>query len=100
MKFSLCLIVLGLIATVHTESEVVAEQGEFSDSKYFTNVLDNIQGALIDTVMGGEDLKVMISKLEALVDESSSFFLAESVAEYAVNKDAYSNSWTHDNIED
>ena len=95
MKFSLCILVLGIIATVHADSEEEAEQGEFSDSKYFTNVLDNIQGAIIDTVMGGKDLKIMMSKLEALVDESTNFFLAESYAEYAVNKDAYANAWTH-----
>ena len=98
MKFSHCLIVLGLTATVLSDDSG-EETPFFSSISYFTNVLNSIQGALEDIFIGGENLKIMESKLEGMVDASSYFFRAESVSEYAMSSKPYTNAWKHDNKE-
>ena len=107
MKFRFCLIILGLVATVHTSSgspidpnddrDADEEPKFFSSVHYFSNVLNNIQGALEDIFIGGENLKIMEEKLQNMVNESGAFFKAESVAEYAVDAKPYNNAWKHDN---
>ena len=107
MKFKFCLIILGLIATIHTswaspidpnEDRDGDEEPKFSSVHYFSNVLNNIQGALEDIFIGGENLKIMEEKLQNMVNESGAFFKAESVAEYAMDAKPYNNAWKHDNI--
>ena len=106
MKFKLCLIILSFIATIHTSSASPIDQNDdrdaeeepkFSSSHYFSNVLNNIQGALEDIFIGGQNLKIMEEKLQNMVNESGAFFKAESVAEFAVDAKPYNNAWKHEN---
>jgi len=60
---------------------------------YFQNKLNQIQGAIDDTVRAGMDLETMEARLQDIVNLSSYFYLTESATEYAVDKDAYKNSW-------
>ena len=91
MKLSVCLIALSLVAAVHS-----APEGKYSTSRYFENKLDDVQGAITDILIGGENLKIMEGKLQALVDDSQKIYDAEIVAEDAVDKNAYDNAWKHD----
>jgi len=62
-------------------------------SNYFKAKLEQIQGAIDDSITAGMDLEVMEERLQDIVNLSSYFFRTESVTEYAVNKDAYANDW-------
>ena len=84
-------LILGTLALVFSAS--ISEGGKFSDSKYFDNKLDEIQGAIDDTVKAGLDLKVMEGSLQSIVAASSYFFRTESATEYAVDADPYINGW-------
>ena len=74
-------------------------EGKYSESKYFENkelskgTLDEIQGALWDIRLANLDLKIMETKLKAIVDSSSYFFNTENELEKAVGTDAYENGW-------
>ena len=65
-------------------------EGKYSESKYFENkelskgTLDEIQGALWDIRLANLDLKIMETKLKAIVDSSSYFFNTENELEKAV----------------
>ena len=66
---------------------------------YFTNKLNSIQGALMDSIKAGKDLELMETSLQNIVDASSYFFRTESATEYAVEaEDAYENAWINDGI--
>merc|ERR1711963_684851 len=78
------------VATVHADLKVPAD-----GPKYFDNALDEIQGALQDTIRAGLDLETMESRLQSVADASSFFFRAESAVEYAVASDAYKNLWNN-----
>ena len=91
MKLSVCLIAFSLVAAVNS-----APEGKYSTSRYFENKLDDVQGAITDILIGGENLKIMEGKLQALVDDSQKIYDAEIVAEDAVDKNAYDNAWKHD----
>ena len=73
--------------------------GKYSESKYFENkdlskgTLDEIQGALWDISLAKLDLKIMETRLQAIVDSSSYFFNTENEVEKAVDTDAYENGW-------
>ena len=84
-------LILGTLALVFSAS--ISEGGKFSDSKYFDNKLDEIQGAIDDTVKAGMDLKIMEGRLQNIVDASSYFFRTESATEYAVDAEPYINGW-------
>ena len=84
-------VILGTLALVSSAS--ISEGGRFSDSKYFDNKLDEIQGAIDDTVKAGMDLKIMEGRLQNIVDASSYFFRTESATEYAVDAEPYINGW-------
>ena len=84
-------VILGTLALVSSAS--ISEGGRFSDSKYFDNKLDEIQGAIDDTVKAGMDLKIMEGRLQNIVDASSYFFRTESATEYAVDAENYINGW-------
>ena len=79
-----------LVASVHADLKVPAD-----GPKYFDNALDEIQGALQDTIRAGLDLETMESRLQSVVDASSFFFRSESAVEYAVASDAYKNLWNN-----
>ena len=74
-------------------------EGKYSESKYFENkelskgTLDEIQGALWDIGLANLDLKIMETRLQAIVDSSSYFFNTENEVEKAVDTDAYENGW-------
>ena len=93
MKFA-----LGLLALVFTASTEANPQGTFSDVKYFENGLDEIQGAILDTIAAGEDLKLVETRLQNIVDASSFFYRAESAIEYAVDASGYTNGWSSDSF--
>ena len=84
-------LILGTLALVFSAS--ISEGGKFSESKYFDNKLDSIQGAIDDTIKAGLDLKLMEGSLENIVAASSYFFRTESATEYAVDAEAYINGW-------
>ena len=84
-------LILTTLALVFSAS--ISEGGKFSDSKYFDNKLDSIQGAIDDTIKAGLDLKLMEGSLENIVAASSYFFRTESATEYAVDAEAYINGW-------
>ena len=84
-------LIIGTLALVFSAS--ISEGGRFSDSKYFDNKLDEIQGAIDDTVKAGMDLKIMEGRLQNIVDASSYFFRTESATEYAVDAEPYINGW-------
>jgi len=84
-------LIIGTLALVFSAS--ISEGGRFSDSKYFDNKLDEIQGAIDDTVKAGLDLRVMEGSLQRIVAASSYFFRTESATEYAVDAENYINGW-------
>ena len=84
-------LIIGALALVFSAS--ISEGGRFSDSKYFDNKLDEIQGAIDDTVKAGLDLRVMEGSLQRIVAASSYFFRTESATEYAVDAENYINGW-------
>ena len=66
---------------------------------YFTNKLNSIQGALMDSIKAGKDLERMETSLKNIVDASSYFFRTESVTEYTVEaENAYENAWKNDGV--
>jgi len=79
---------------VAINGELIIPPGTYSSTKYFDNVLDEVQGAMIDIVAAKSDLLVMEEKLEAITDESLMIFRTESIMEYTVDSDAYENGWT------
>ena len=64
----------------------------FSSVALFTDTLNEIQGALEDTINAGADLELMETSLHNIVDSSSYFYRTESITEYAVG--GLSNSWS------
>merc|ERR1712223_766487 len=96
MKFALCIAALALMATI--EAAPASTGGtygtpDFPASFYFEANLDSIQGALQDISKAGEDLGVMETKLEALVDGSAKVYAAETALETAVDSAAYANAF-------
>ena len=91
MRFALCVVVLALCATIRARPE--GDYGTEGDGRYFENNLDGLQGALEDISKAGEDLKILETKLEGLIDGSALIYKAESVLENSVGKDVYINAW-------
>ena len=91
MRFPFFVVVLALSATIQAKPE--GDYGTEGDGRFFENNLDGLQGALEDISKAGEDLVVLETKLEALVDGSALIYKAESVLENSVSKDAYINAW-------
>merc|ERR1712113_1085588 len=96
MKFALCIPALAFMATI--EAAPASTGGtygtpDFPASFYFEANLDSTQGALQDISKAGEDLGVMETKLEALVDGSAQIYSAETALETAVDSAAYANAF-------
>merc|ERR1719511_616057 len=92
MKFAFCIAALALMATIE------AAPGDYGTpdseaSYYFEANLDSIQGALQDISKAGEDLGVMETKMEALVDGSAQIYAAETALVTAVDSAAYTNAF-------
>ena len=95
MKFTLCIIALTIMVSVEALPAPASTPIVLPDNavEFFDNKLKSVQGAIYDTLRAGKDLQDMEGKLQDIVNQSSYFFLTESATEYAVNKDAYENSW-------
>ena len=93
MRFIFCVVALTLGATVTGRPGGTGDYGLEGNGRYFENNLDNLQGALEDISKAGEDLEIIETKLEAIVDGSALVFKAESVLENAVAKTVYTNAW-------
>ena len=93
MRFLFCVVALTLGATVKARPGGTGDYGLEGNGRYFENNLDNLQGALEDISKAGEDLEIIETKLEAIVDGSALVFKAESVLENAVAKTVYTNAW-------
>ena len=93
MRFVFCVVVLTLGAAVKARPGGEGEYGLEGNGRYFENNLDSLQGALEDISKAGEDLEIIETKLEAIVDGSALVYKAESVLENAVGKTVYTNAW-------
>ena len=91
MRFPFFFVALALSATIQARAE--GDYGTDGKGRYFENDLDGLQGALEDISKAGEDLKILETKLEGLVDGSALIYKAESVLENSVGKDVYINAW-------
>ena len=97
MKFAFCIAALALMAMIEAAqwNGDFGKQGEgdLSATYYFGSNLDSIQGALQDISKAGEDLGVLETKMEALVDGSAQIYAAETALETAVDSAAYTNAF-------
>ena len=91
MRFAIFVVAFALSATIQARPE--GDYGTEGNGRYFENNLDSLQGALEDISKAGENLVVLETKLEALVDGSALIYKAESVLENSVSKDVYINAW-------
>jgi len=91
MRFAFCVVALALCAKIQARPD--GDYGTEGDGRYFENNLDGLQGALVDISKAGEDLKILETKLEGLVDGSGLIYKAESELENSVGKDVYNNAW-------
>merc|ERR1712122_197652 len=96
-KFAFCIAALALMAMIEAAqwNGDFGKQGEgdLSATYYFGSNLDSIQGALQDISKAGEDLGVLETKMEALVDGSAQIYAAETALETAVDSAAYINAF-------
>ena len=93
MKFALCIAALAFMATIEAAPAGTYGTPDFPASYYFEANLDSVQGALEDISKAGEDLGVMETKLEALVDGSAQIYAAETALETATDSTAYANAF-------
>ena len=91
MKFVALYVSVCILVAIN--GELIIPPGTYSSTRYFDNVLDEVQGAMIDIVAAKSDLLVMEEKLQAITDESLMIFRTESIMENAVDSDAYENGW-------
>jgi len=92
MKFALCFVALALLASVQANPLDLSAIPE-SPPAYFSGPLEEIQGAIYDTIRAGNDLETLETRLQNIADSSSYFFRAESAIEYAVDSAPYLNGW-------
>ena len=90
MKLSTIIVFLAVTAVALAIPAIEDAKG---GSDFFKFKLHEIQGAIDDTINAGKDLEDMEESLKNIVNLSSYFFRTESATEYAVDKDAYENSW-------
>ena len=93
MKFAFCIAALALMATIEAAPGGMHGTPDSEASYYFEANLDSIQGALEDISKAGEDLGVMETKMEALVDGSAQIYAAETALETAVDSAVYTNAF-------
>merc|ERR1711963_68547 len=93
MKFVLCFAALACMATIEAAPAGTYGTPDSTPSYYFEANLDSIQGALEDISKAGEDLGVMETKMEALVDGSAQIYAAETALETAVDSAVYTNAF-------
>ena len=97
MKFAPYFTVMALFYCVANLDATPYGNGKYTDSKFFEGTLDDIQGAIEDMLLAGEDLEVLERKLEELVNQKHVIFDAEAILEAAVNATGYNDIWKHDN---
>ena len=95
MKFAPYFIVIALFFCANNNAAPYGN-GKYTASKFFEGTLDDIQGAIEDMLLAGEDLEVLEKKLEELVAQKGVIFKAEQILEAAVNATGYNNLWVHD----
>merc|ERR1712136_549943 len=91
---------MGFLAVTAVALAIPAIEDAKGGSDYFKFKLHEIQGAIDDTIKAGMDLEDMEGSLQNIVNLSSYFFRTESATEYAVDKDAYENSWAENDDSD
>jgi|ERR1711890_4065 len=72
---------------------MTSAQGTYSESKFFENDLDSIQGANADIAVAAASLQKKEAAVEALVADKESIFAAEQALEAAVDLADYTNSF-------
>ena len=97
MKISIFMVSFLSMASIEGRAgEINVPDGDLA---YFTNKLNSIQGALMDSIKAGKDLERMETSLQNIVDASSYFFRTESVTEYTVEaENTYENAWKNDGV--
>jgi len=100
MKFTLCILALVVVVSVEAAPEAAAAEAApegitlpTNDVKYYTQKLQGIQEAIVDTLKAGQDLQIMEKNLQGIVNLSSYFWRAESATEYATSSKPYANEW-------
>ena len=86
MRFPIYFTAFAVMATSEAASKT------FSSVALFTDTLNEIQGALEDTINAGADLELMETSLHEIVAASSYFYRTESITEYTVG--SLTNSWS------
>ena len=86
MRFPIYFTAFAVMATSEAASKT------FSSVALFTDTLNEIQGALEDTINAGADLELMETSLHEIVASSSYFYRTESITEYTVG--SLTNSWS------
>jgi len=79
---------------------MTSAEGIYSDSKFFTGDLDNIQGANADIAKAAESLQTKEAAVATLVDQAAAIFTAEQALETAVDVAAYGNKFDLVNDDD
>ena len=93
MKFTLCIVALAIMVSVEAVPAPVSITLPTNEEDYFREHLESIQGALTDTMKAGQDLEVMETSLQAIVNASEYIWRAESATEYATSSSPYENEW-------